>query len=45
MIRAYLLTVRFATEALRDMADRAATATVRTRQRVAYLANTGALGA
>lgn len=45
MIRAYLFPVRFATEALRNLADRAATATVRTRQRIAYLANTGALGA
>lgn len=45
VIRAYLLPVRLATEALRDLADWAATATIRTRQRVTYLANTGALGA
>lgn len=43
MIRAFLLPVGFATDALRDPADRAAAAAVRARKTIAYLTNTGAL--
>ena len=45
MIRALLHPVGLATDALRDLADRAAAATIRTRERIAQLANAGAFGA
>ena len=45
MIRALLHPVGLATDALRDLADRAAAATIRTRVRIAQLANAGAFGA
>ena len=45
VIRALLHPVGLATDALRDLADRAAAATIRTRERIAQLANAGAFGA
>ena len=45
MVRALLLPDRFATDAFRDPADRAAAATVRARKGIAYLTNTSALRA
>ena len=45
MIGALLHPVGFATDALRDIADWAAAATIRTRERITQFANAGALGA
>lgn len=45
VVRALLISDRFATDAFRDLADRAAAATVRARKGIAYLTNTSALRA